>query len=86
MHSNTQEAPTSNKTDFAYTISFTAEGEPSVLDAKGRPAKARRVCGPIKADKIVRVRTMSIVEAEGSHYIVINLDGALYQIDLPHFD
>lgn len=73
-----KEQPKSSKDRFSYTLT---------LDEKGLPVangiSAKRVQGPLEAKKIVRVRTMSIMDVEGSHYILIELGGVMYQINLP---
>lgn len=78
-----KEPPGGQNYRFAYTASLDANGNLRVLDANGKPLPAKRIDGPLSAKKIVRVRTMSIVEVEGSHYLAINVDGVFYQIPLP---
>lgn len=78
-----KEPPKDKKDKFAYTLSFDAKGLPVVLDAKGKPIPPRKVEGPVNAKKIVRVRTISVIDVEGSHFILIEIGGTTYQIDLP---
>lgn len=54
-----------------------------VFDANGKPMQLTKVTGAIPAKKIVRVRTMSILDVEGSHFVLIEIGGTLYRIDLP---
>lgn len=70
------------KDHFSYTLSIDEKGMP-VVSANGRHIPATRVEAPLVAKKIVRVRTMSIMDVEGSHFILIELGGSLYRIDLP---
>jgi hypothetical protein len=78
-----KEPPKNQKDRFSYTLSFDAKGNPTVLDANGKPIPAQRVDGAVDAKKIVRVRTISVIDVEGSHYILINIGGYLYKINLP---
>jgi hypothetical protein len=78
-----KEAPKDKKGRFAYSLSFDEKGLPVVLDAKGKPIPPKKVEGPVDAKKIVRVRTISVIDVEGSHFILIEIDGRLYRIDLP---
>ena len=73
----------SKKDPYSYTLSIDAKGLPVVLDAKGIALPAERVEGPVNAKKIVRVRTFSVIDVEGSHYILIDIGGKLYRINLP---
>lgn len=68
---------------FAYTAGVDANGTLKVLDAKGKPLPMKRIDGPLRAKRIVKMRTLTIVEVEGSHYLAIMLDGVPYQIPLP---
>ena len=78
-----KEPSRNNKDRLSYTLSFDAKGMPVVLDAKGNPIPPKKVEGAVDARKIVRVRTMSVIDVEGSHFILIDLDGTMYRIDLP---
>jgi hypothetical protein len=78
-----KETPKDKKDRFSYSLSFDEKGLPVVLDAKGKPIPPKKVEGPVDAKKIVRVRTISIIDVVGSHYILIDLGGTLYRIDLP---
>jgi hypothetical protein len=69
---------------FSYTLSFDAKGMPMVLDASGQPVPAKRVEGPVDAKKIVRVRNFSVIDVEGSHFILFQINGTMYRFDLPH--
>lgn len=73
-----KEPPRSSKDRFSYTLTLDEKGLPVVNGIQGK-----RVAGPVDAKKIVRVRTMSIMDVEGSHYILIELGGTMYQINLP---
>lgn len=73
-----KEQPKTPKDQFSYTLTLDEKGLPIV---NGIPGK--RVEGPLEAKKIVRVRTMSIMDVVGSHYILIELGGVMYQINLP---
>lgn len=68
---------------FAYTAGVDANGNLKVLDARGKQLPVKKVDGPLSAKNIVKIRTMTIVEVEGSHYLAIELDGVAYQIPLP---
>lgn len=80
-----KEPPKDDKNKFSYNLSFDATGLPVVLDQKGIAIAPRKVDGPVGAKKIVRVRTFSVIEVEGSHFILIDIGGSLYQVDLPHY-
>ena len=54
-----------------------------VFDANGKPMQLTKVNGAIPAKKIVRVRTMSILDVEGSHFVLMEIGGTLYRIDMP---
>lgn len=78
-----KEPPATHPYRFNYTTTLDSKGNLTVLDARGKPIPAKRIDGPLSAKKIVRVRTMSILEIEGSHYLAIIVDGVAYQIPLP---
>lgn len=78
-----KEKPQDKKDRFSYALSFDAEGLPMVLDARGKSFPAKKVEPPIDARKIVRVRTFSVIDVEGSHFILIQIGGTMYQINLP---
>lgn len=71
------------KYQFAYTAGIDASGKLQVLDKNGKPLPTQRITGPVDARKIIRVRTMTIVEVEGSHYLDITIDGVPYKVMLP---
>ena len=54
-----------------------------VVDPKGIALPAKKVEFPVDAKKILRVRTFSIIDVEGSHFILITINGSTYQINLP---
>lgn len=83
MQSNPTKQSPCGGYQFNYTLNIDANGRFQVIDKTGRVAEAREVSGPLDAKRIMRVRTLSIVEVEGSHYLVIMLDGVLYEIPLP---
>lgn len=75
---------TPNKEDrFSYTLSIDPKGLPVVLDSRGKSIPAKKIEPPVDARKIVRVRTFSVIDVEGSHYILIDIGGSLYRINLP---
>jgi hypothetical protein len=78
-----KEKPTDKKDPFSYTLSIDAKGLPVILDAKGNPIPSKLVEGSVNAKKVVRVRTFSVIDVEGSHYVLISIGGTLYQINLP---
>jgi len=78
-----KEPPKGKKDLFSYTLSIDAKGTPMVLDAKGNPLPAKLVEGPVNAKKVVRIRTFSVIDVEGSHFVLIDIGGKLYQIYLP---
>lgn len=78
-----KEKPYTQKDRFSYTLTIDANGVPAVKDARGNPIEAKKVELPVKAKKIVRIRTVSVMDVEGSHYILIDIGGTLYQINLP---
>lgn len=68
---------------FSYKLSFDENGVPIVLDQKGNALPLRKVDGPVGAKKILRVRTFSVIEVEGSHFILVTINGTTYQINIP---
>mgnify|MGYP001619891591 CR=1 FL=1 len=72
------------KDGFSYTLSFDSKGMPVVLDAKGNPVPPIRVEGAVDAKKIVRVRNFSVIDVEGSHFILFQINGTMYRFNLPH--
>ena len=78
-----KEPPKGKKDPYSYTLSIDAKGLPAVLDPKGIALPAERVEGPVNAKKIVRVRTFSVIDVEGSHFILIDIGGKVYKINLP---
>ena len=75
---------TQDKKDrFSYTLSIDPKGLPVVLDSRGNSIPAKKIEPPVDAKKIVRVRTFSVIDVEGSHYILIDIGGTLYRINLP---
>lgn len=39
---------------------------------------------PLKATKIKAFKTLSVLQAEGSHYLIIRIGGISYKFNLPH--
>lgn len=54
-----------------------------VFDTNGKPLPMTKIEGPLNANKIVSVKTITIMDIEGSHYLAIVVDGVAYQIPLP---
>jgi len=78
-----KEKPKDKKDPFSYTLSIDAKGLPVVLDAKGNPIPPKRVEGSVDAKKVLRIRTFSVIDIEGSNFILIEIGGTIYRIDLP---
>lgn len=78
-----KEPPKGKKDPFSYTLSIDAKGIPVILDPKGFAIPSKPVEGPVNAKKVVRVRTFSVIDVEGSHFVLIDIGGKLYQINLP---
>jgi len=64
--------------EFNYSINLQSNGDMTVRNAKGQALKGVVDDRPIK--RIRSVKTLTIIEAEGSHFIIIN--GRRYY--LPH--
>ena len=73
----------SKKDPYSYTLSIDAKGLPAVLDSKGIALPAKKVEFPVDAKQILRVRTISIIDVKGSHFVLITINGTTYQINLP---
>ena len=73
----------SRKDPYSYTLSIDEKGLPAVLDPQGRALPAKIVEFPVDTKKIVRVRTFSIIDVKGSHFVLITIGGTTYQINLP---
>ena len=78
-----KEPPKGKKDPYSYTLTIDAKGLPVVVDPKGIALPAKKVEFPVDAKKILRVRTFSIIDVEGSHFILITINGSTYQINLP---
>ena len=78
-----KEPPKGKKDPFSYTVSIDAKGLPVVVDSEGVSLPAKEVKLPLDAKKLVRVRTFSVIDVEGSHFILIQIGGTMYQINLP---
>ena len=75
--------PKHDQSQFSYTVSLDADGNLTVLDRYRKPVKAQKISGPVDAKKIVRVRSITIIEVEGSHFLEIVIDGTPYKVPLP---
>ena len=78
-----KEPPKGKKDPFSYTVSIDAKGLPVIVDSQGISLPAKEVKLPMDAKKIVRIRTFSIIDIVGSHFVLIDIGGKLYQINLP---
>jgi hypothetical protein len=68
-----------------YSLRIGATGMPEVLDAKGRLVKGHEVKPPVEAKNILNVKTFTVMEVQGSHFILFSINGTLYRYDLPHY-
>lgn len=78
-----KEPPKGRKDPYSYTVSIDPKGMPIVTDPKGISLPATKVELPVDAKKIVRIRTFSIMDVEGSHFVLIDIEGTTYKILLP---
>lgn len=78
-----KEPPKGKNDPFSYTVSIGEKGVPMVMDSQGISLPAEKVKLPMDAKKIQRIRTISVIDVEGSHYILIDINGSLYRINLP---
>lgn len=78
-----KEPPKGKNDPYSYTLSVDAKGVPAVMDPKGIALPAKKVEFPVDAKKIVRVRNFSVIDVEGSHFVLITINGSTYQINLP---
>lgn len=67
----------------SYNVVIDAKGIPAVVGPDGRTIQAKKVTPPIAAKQITRVRTMSIIDVVGSHFVLIEIGGTLYRVDMP---
>ena len=73
------------KDRFSYTLSIDAKGVPVILDARGKVIPPVKVEGAVEAKKIVRIRNFSVIDVEGSHFILFQINGSTYRYNLPHY-
>lgn len=73
-----------NKDLLPFSVGFTLEGEPVVLDANGERIPPTEVAFPIKATAIERVDSVTLVQYRGSHVQLIKVAGKYFAIPLPH--
>lgn len=78
-----KEPPKDKKDPYSYTLSIDAKGMPVIMSPKGVALPAKKVEFPVDAKKILRVRTLSIIDVEGSHFVLITIDGTTYKVPLP---
>ena len=74
----------SRKELMPFTISFTSDGKPVLLDAAGKPIEPTKLKYPLHATAIERIDSISLVQARGSHYKVVVMNGVEYHIKLKH--
>lgn len=67
-----------------YTIRFDANGKLLVFDRDDEEVKGEKFDFPQEATSIKDIKTISIVQATGSHYLIIILGGTPYKFNLPH--
>ena len=54
-----------------------------VFDANGKPLTLTKADRPLNAKRIVSVKTITVMDIEGSHYLDITIDGVPYKVMLP---
>lgn len=67
-----------------FSISFTLDGKPVLLGEDGRPLESTKLEYPLHATAIERIDSIVMVQAKGSHYKAIILNGVEYHIPLRH--
>ena len=68
-----------------FSITFTTDGKPVIIDHKRMEVTPKEVKFPVKGIKELRSMTsFTALEAIGSHYFLIQYDGKVYRIDIPH--
>lgn len=75
--------PTKPTGQASYNVTLDANGLPALIGPNGRIIPAKKVTPPIPAKLITRVRTMSIIDVVGSHFVLIEIGGTLYRVDMP---
>ena len=68
-----------------YSIRFDLNGNPVVVDERGKVAELEEVKLPVKATELVDVQTISVVTYAGSCVQLYNIGGKLYAISLPDY-
>jgi hypothetical protein len=67
-----------------YELMFNSNGDIEVCDASKNIVPGKPAEFPEKASQIYGVKTITIVEAEGSHYIIVYVNGVPKKYYLPH--
>lgn len=78
-----KEPPKGKKDPFSYTVSIDENGVPKVIGSQGISLPVEKVKLPVDAKKILRIRTISVMDVEGSHFVLIDINGSVYKIPLP---
>lgn len=79
-----EKMPEPRKDLMPFTISFKLDGAPVLLDESGREIEPKQIEYPLHATAIERIDTLTLVQAKGSHYKLIKLNGKEYYIPLKH--
>ena len=68
-----------------FYITFSANGEPLVLDGEGNPLKIEGTAAEIPTPSTIKRATqISALEIHGSHYYLLYINGQFVKIWLPH--
>lgn len=69
-----------NKSVFNYTLQLGPDGNIKILDENGKPLKDQGTRKSPRIKRVLNVRTLTIIEAEGSHWIYVKPPGFWYQL------
>lgn len=69
-----------NRSVFDYSLLLKPSGAIKLFDKNGEPLKSKGTTKPPRIKKILNVRTLTIVEAEGSRWAWISPPGLWYQV------
>jgi hypothetical protein len=69
-----------NSSVFDYSLLLKPNGTIQLFDKKGKPLASKGTTEPPKIKKILNVRTLTIVEAEGSRWVWVHPPGAWIKV------
>ena len=86
-YSTRTSSTTSTSDEMQYKFTIDSKGNPMVVGANGKAIRGEPVDFSqqgVRATEILDIKTYTIVEARGSHYILVKSGGKSLKFTLPH--